>query len=70
MTEIAPHLQRVVEERTELADKRKKLEAFLDGEMFKKLPDADQELLYDQFDVMNEYHRILSKRLARAGVSD
>lgn len=39
---LQPHQQRVVEERAELEDKLGKLQAFITGERFAAVPDAEQ----------------------------
>ena len=60
---LAPHQARVVAEKTELDEKIDKLSIFLKGEMYKKLPGAEQARLNDQFRVMNDYSGILGERI-------
>lgn len=62
---MAPHQQRVIDERSELDDKRNKLYAFIDGSpVFKGLPSEEQARLRRQSDVMAEYSGILGERIA------
>jgi hypothetical protein len=62
---MAPHQQRVVDEKTELDDKRDKLRAFIDGNaIFAGLPNDEQERLVRQHSCMTEYSEILGERIA------
>lgn len=62
---LAPHEQRVVDERNELLLKSKKLESFFDNDIFKKMENIDKELLEQQYFIMVEYLEILHKRIKR-----
>lgn len=61
---LQPHQQRVVDEKTELDDKRTKLLAFIESPKFAELPDAERGHLARQADVMREYSIVLGKRIA------
>lgn len=63
---LAPHQQRVVAEKAELDEKIKKLYAFIGSPTFKRVvPDPlEQNRLYRQLDVMQEYSGILGWRIA------
>ncbi len=62
---MQPHQQRVVDEKKELDDKLDKLKAFIEtNPVFKSLHVAERRRLDRQFDVMAEYSRILSQRIA------
>lgn len=56
---------RVYEEKKELDEKISKLNEFLSGDGTRNLALEDLRLLSDQFYVMNEYSRILDKRIRR-----
>lgn len=59
-----PHIQRMMVERDELDDKIDKLGKFMfDLEKFDRLDAEDQELLKQQFKVMEEYDKILNNRI-------
>lgn len=61
---LAPHQQRVVDERYELADKLAKLDEFIDhNPLFKTLDNKDQMLLLEQSSVMTQYKRLLDRRI-------
>jgi hypothetical protein len=61
---LAPHQQRVVDERRELDEKIDKLKAFImENPIFKTLPTDEQARLNRQCDVMIEYSRILRDRI-------
>jgi hypothetical protein len=61
----APHQQRVVDEKTELDEKRTKLKAFIDGNaIFAGLPDDEKERLVRRHSCMTEYSEILGERIA------
>ena len=67
--DVSPaHVQRMVAEHAELADKIDKLTAFLDTPLFAQLDDEDQKLLATQLGAMGAYVGALELRLARAGV--
>lgn len=56
--------KRVVQERAELIEKISKLSAFLDGDRFLELPDAERERLLRQNRIMREYAGVLAERIA------
>ena len=66
-----PHIERVIAERQELAEKIEKLTEFTKAPNgpFAKLEDVDRVLLEDQLCCMEDYRLILDKRLSRAGVT-
>lgn len=62
---MPPHQQRVVDEKKELDEKLDKLKAFIEtNPIFNNLPDDERGRLGRQFDVMEEYSRILSQRIS------
>ena len=61
--ELQPHQQRVVEERAELEDKLGKLQAFITGESFATLSDAEQGQLVLQHKLMKSYALILKRHI-------
>jgi len=62
---MQPHQQRVVDEKTELDDKREKLGAFIQtNPIFGKLDEAERERLVRQHSCMTEYSDILGERIA------
>jgi hypothetical protein len=67
-TALPPHIQRVVAERDELAEREAKLRAFFATPTFAGLDPAEQEDMRDQADVMAKYGAVLGRRLIRAGV--
>ena len=63
--ELQPHQQRVVEERAELEDKLGKLQAFITGERFATVPDAERgRLVVLQHKLMEAYALVLEQRIA------
>lgn len=60
---MAPHQQRVVEEKHDLDDKLGKLITFLDGDLFKTLDKHEQSRLRHQRAVMEDYSSILCQRI-------
>lgn len=63
------HIERVINEYKELADRTTKLAKFIsENEMFKTLSEYEQKDMRDQLFHMNEYLGFLSSRLSRAGV--
>ncbi len=56
--------QRVVDEKTELDDKLKKLSEFGKSSFFQTLPPEEQGRLNRQHSIMEEYSRILGERIA------
>lgn len=63
------HVERMIAELKELADRTTKLAKFIsENEMFNKLSEHEQKDMRDQLFHMNEYLGFLSSRLSRAGV--
>ena len=62
--ELQPHQQRVVEELAELEDKLGKLQAFITGERFASVPDAEQWRLVLQHHIMTALALVLEQRIA------
>ena len=64
--ELAPHQQRVVQERDDLNEKIEKLTVFIeDSPIFRALPDIDAEHLIGQRGAMLLYKEYLDRRIAR-----
>lgn len=64
-----PHVERMIAELKELADRNTKLAKFIsENEMFKTLSEYEQKDMRDQLSHMNQYLVFLSSRLSRAGV--
>lgn len=63
--QLPPYQQRVIHERNELDWRLGNLVAFFASVRFALLPEEDRKLLKQQADVMAEYSRILSIRIAR-----
>jgi crAss001_48 related protein len=61
---MQPHQQRVVTELKDLSDKREKLGAFLQGDVFKSLDLAERGRLVHQYEIMGKYADILRERIA------
>jgi hypothetical protein len=61
---MAPHQQRVVDEKRELDEKLSKLSSFGTTPLFASLPADEQGRLNRQHSVMEEYSRILGERIA------
>jgi hypothetical protein len=65
MTTLAPHQQRVVDEKIELDKKATALSTFIGASaIFLTLDAAEQERLREQNDVMWRYSEILGARIA------
>ena len=65
---MLPHEQRVIVEKQELDDKLRKLKAFCfdpGSPIFQGLSPVDRDLLEDQYTAMEQYSKILGKRIAR-----
>jgi hypothetical protein len=63
---MKPHQERVVQERTDLAEKLEKLDAFLgDTAKFRALDFSDGCLLVEQSEIMRAYVEVLDARIAR-----
>lgn len=62
---LAPHQQRVIDEKTELDIKAKALSNFIGSNAtFETLDPAEQERLKEQNDIMWQYSEILGARIA------
>lgn len=61
---MQPYQQRVLDEKSELDEKRAKLTAFKDTPIFAGLPDEEKERLTRQLSCMTEYSEILAERIA------
>ncbi|MFN9435251.1 MAG: crAss001_48 related protein [Planctomycetota bacterium] len=61
---MAPHQERVVQEKKELDEKLAKLDAFGRTDFYRTLPADEQGRLNRQHSVMEEYSRILGERIA------
>lgn len=64
VTERPAHQQRVLTERDELAERLRKLDEFLPGDLFAKLPLAEQARLRRQRTAMAALRDILDERIA------
>ena len=64
MSDLQPHQQRVVAEKKELDDKRERLGAFKNTDMFASLPWQEQERLNTQAHIMTMYSAVLGERIA------
>ncbi len=64
MSGLQPHEQRVVDEKTELDERRAKLNAFFDSSIFKGLNKDEQGRLEHQGFHMTCYSDILAARIA------
>ena len=60
---MQPHEQRVVDEKNELGDKLERLLTFLQTDFYKTLTEKEQELLYFQSQVMEDYYETLQQRI-------
>ena len=61
---MAPHQERVVTEKAELDEKRTKLSAFFDTDLFANIDDDERRRLLRQADAMQVYSQILGERIA------
>lgn len=66
MNSTPPHVERMIAEGEQLADRVEKLGAFLVGPVYKTLPEDDQVLLSAQVGAMTAYLQILTLRISRA----
>ena len=64
MPELAPHQQRVVDEKNDLAERLGKLLAFFQSPIFAGLDSAEQTRLCSQARFMNGYVAVLGDRIA------
>ena len=62
--ELQPHQQRVVDEKTELDERREKLGSFKNGNLFPMLPWQEQERLNTQAHLMTALSAVLGARIA------
>ena len=62
--------QRVVDEKAELDEKVRKLREFIGSRPFQDLSAEDRNLLKSQAEVMGNYARLLSRRIARFGADN
>lgn len=60
---MKPFIQRIVDEKTELDERARKLGDFVKSEKFHSLNSEMQSLMVEQYDVMKGYSVILGKRL-------
>ena len=65
MTQLAPHQQRVLDEKRELDDKLQKLTAFISSEKFSTIvqDEAERGRLVCQEETMKDYSAILAERI-------
>lgn len=64
---MKPHVERMINERTQLNEKIEKLDAFISGnETFSTLPEEEKYDMVLQLDAMNLYSKILAHRIFRA----
>jgi hypothetical protein len=61
---MQPHQQRVLDEKSELDEKRTKLTAFIGGDIYRKLDPVEQSRLNRQLEAMTLYSNILGERIA------
>ena len=61
---MKPHQQRVVDEKSELDEKRERLLAFFGTDLFRGLDQAEKDRLRTQHSVMGVYSRVLHQRIA------
>ena len=64
--EIPGYIQRMVEEKSQLTERKNKLSAFIESGKAAELSQADYMDLLLQLNAMEEYHLILDRRLNRA----
>jgi len=61
---MQPHQQRVIDERNQLEERRKKLSDFMEGKQFFGLPEMERNRMRRQLKAMTEYSEVLSERIA------
>ena len=67
MSELKPHVQRMVDELADLEDKVSKLDAFIESNpVYETLSDTEQHLLCAQTCAMSTYINILKLRIKLA----
>lgn len=64
---VQPHEQRVLDEYEQLRDRREKLAAFFDSEVFARLDKAEQDRLDSQYHIMGAYKAVLIQRIEAMG---
>lgn len=71
MTQLAPHQQRVLDEKHELDDKLQKLTAFISSEKFSTIvqDEAERGRLVCQEETMKDYSAILAERIEAFGAA-
>ena len=62
---MQPFQQRVIDERSELDQKIKALDAFTHGEIYKTLPPPEKADMAAQLHTMRTYSYLLASRIAR-----
>ena len=67
MSNLQPHQQRVVDEKTELSERLSKLQAFFLGPIFPTLSEAERSRLRNQARFMDGYAAVLEERIAAFG---
>lgn len=65
---LEPFVERMLVERIELKEKINKLDAFIDGDKYAKLPDYKQDALVNQYNAMLTYLGVLEMRIKFEGV--
>lgn len=65
MTQLKPHQQRVIDEKSELDERLRKLNEFIDSSpVFDTLDQAEQDRLNEQAFHMENYSKVLGERIA------
>lgn len=65
MSNLAPHQQRVVDEKFDLDERRHKLHTFMLGNpVFKALDEDEQDRMKRQYNAMTLYSDVLGERIA------
>jgi hypothetical protein len=64
MYQAHPHQQRVIDEKTELDEKRVRLKEFFETERYSELDTAEQARMRYQAVAMREYSAVLGERIA------
>lgn len=63
-SDVPPHQQRVLDEKTELDDRSTKLQAFFSNPIFSGLPADEQDRMQKQAVAMQAYSQVLGERIA------
>ena len=61
---MLPHQERVIAEKKELDERGNKLDQFILSEKFGTLPEAEQERMKRQLEIMGKYSEVLGERIA------